>query len=47
MLDRALFTLADLLDVLDRIRPGLVRYPGLDAAAFALRVRAFMEQRHG
>lgn len=36
-----------LLGALDRIRPDLVRYPGLDAPAFARRVRAFVEQRGG
>jgi len=38
-----LVTPADLLDALDAIAGDLMRYPGLDAEAFARRVRAFAE----
>ncbi len=42
MLDRGLVTRADLLASLDEIRPGLIRFPALDAEAFEARVRAFL-----
>jgi hypothetical protein len=47
MLERGLFSAADLSSALDRIAGDLVRYPGLDAAAFVRRVRAFVERRRG
>jgi hypothetical protein len=43
MLAHGLFSRADLLDGLGRIVGDLVRYPGLDAASFAQRVREFAE----
>lgn len=43
MLERGLFTRAELLAALDRVAGDLVRYPGLDAAAFTRRVREFAE----
>jgi hypothetical protein len=42
MLERGLVRAADLLAALDGIRPRLVRYPALDAAAFEVRARAFL-----
>jgi len=47
MLERGLFSAADLSGAVDRIAGDLVRYPGLDAAAFVRRVRAFVERRRG
>lgn len=43
MTARGLVAPADLVDALERIERDLVRYPGLDAPAFAARVRAFAE----
>lgn len=45
MLDRGLVSADELLAALDAMRPGLVRYPALDAAAFERRVRQFLERR--
>lgn len=45
MLERGLFSAADLSGAFDRIAGDLVRYPGLDAAAFRDRVRRFLERR--
>ncbi len=44
MLERAFFSAADLTRALAEIEPDLVRYPGLDAAAFRERVREFAER---
>jgi hypothetical protein len=45
MLARGLVTRDDLLVALEQIRPALVRYPALDAAAFVERVRRFLDAR--
>lgn len=45
MLVRGLVAAPDLLSGLERIAPELIRYPALDAAAFARRVHAFLERR--
>lgn len=42
MLRRGLVTSEELIAGLEEIRPGLVRYPGLDADAFERRVRRFL-----
>ena len=47
MLDRGLVSQDDLRAALDEIRPGLVRHPALDAAAFVGRVRRFLDLRSG
>jgi hypothetical protein len=47
MLERRFFTAADLTRALAEIEPELVRYPGLDAAAFRERVRGFAERADG
>lgn len=47
MLKHRLLSSADLTAGLDAIVAALVRYPGLDATAFARRVRAFVEHRDG
>lgn len=44
MLDRDLVDGAELLEALDAIEPELDRFPALDGAAFAERVRRFVEQ---
>jgi hypothetical protein len=43
MLERGLVSIAELRLALEAIRPGLLRYPALDAAAFERRVRRFLE----
>jgi hypothetical protein len=47
MLERRLFTPADLGAALEQIAGDLARYPGLDATAFARRVGEFLEGRRG
>ncbi len=44
MLNRSLVSKHDLLSALEQIRPGLVRYPALDAAAFVRRVERFLDR---
>lgn len=46
MLEHRLFAPTDLTDGLESITAELVRYPALDATAFARRVRAFVERLH-
>ena len=43
MLARNLVARADLAAALETMRPGLLRYPALDAEAFARRVRRFLD----
>jgi hypothetical protein len=47
MLERGLFAAADLTRALAEVEADLVRYPGLDAAAFRERVRRFAERAGG
>ncbi|MEM6455900.1 MAG: DUF6036 family nucleotidyltransferase [Acidobacteriota bacterium] len=44
MVARGLVRRDDLADALEEILPGLIRYPSLDADAFARRVQEFLEQ---
>jgi hypothetical protein len=43
MLEHDLVSIAELRSALETVRPGLLRYPALDAAAFERRVRRFLE----
>jgi hypothetical protein len=45
MLDRRLVTRERALEFFQRIRPDLVRYPAIDAAAFEQKVRDFLAER--
>lgn len=45
MLHRGLVTRAELTAALEWMRPGLIRYPGLDPEAFAGRVRRFLAEQ--
>jgi hypothetical protein len=47
MLERRLFSPADLGAALEQVAGDLLRYPGIDAASFAQRVREFLERRRG
>ncbi len=44
MLDRGLVTAEQLLEGLEQIEGDLLRYPAIDAVAFAHRVRSFVER---
>ncbi len=44
MLERGLVSKPELADALEQIRPGLVRYPALNAEAFVRRVRRALER---
>jgi hypothetical protein len=44
MIDRGLVLASDLTETMRAIEPELIRYPGLDAAAFTERVARFVEE---
>jgi hypothetical protein len=46
MLERKLVTADELLRGFEQIEGGLLRYPGIDATAFAQRVRNFLDANH-